>query len=605
MGESRTARIMFKWVGFVCAIWVQSIAGNNYTFANYASDLKHVMGYSQVELNSLSIAKDVGKSVGLLAGFLSEYLPPQIILLTGAGVGFLGYGSTWLIISERIAPPSLWQMCIVMFLGGNSSTWMNTACLTTCLRNFPQSRGPVTGILKGFVGLSTAIFTVICSSLFSGSSSAFVLLLAFVPLFTCMVGAVFLREVPVCPGPEEDLEEQSCFNSLNIAAVAIAVYLLGYTLSADNLSPFVKQFLAWVLLVFILSPIIVPARLFVHNWFLLQKTGKKRTSFYGSQESSCDVKEPLLHKIVTAAAEAQHENQDLVVDQKRFADDEDEETAHRRGKQLGDNYSLWQASVSLDFWLLFVGFLTGVGAGMATINNVAQIGGSLGYSDVTMFVSLISIFGFFGRLISGTLSEYYFRSRGIPRTAWMAASKILMIVGYLILAFPVPGSLHIGSIIVGCCFGFHVTIMVPVASEMFGLRSFGVIYNVLNLDMSLGSFLFSYLAGYIYDYESRRTADLNWPNMSDSNLLLDTKQKVVWGDLMSFTGFTAVDETECYGSHCFEILFITMSVVLAIGFVVDVILTFRLRPLYERLAKFKQELDSGTDTEASPRKLQR
>ncbi|BBN01323.1 hypothetical protein MPTK1_2g06490 [Marchantia polymorpha subsp. ruderalis] len=604
MGESRTARIMFKWVGFVCAIWVQSIAGNNYTFANYASDLKHVMGYSQVELNSLSIAKDIGKSVGLLAGFLSEYLPPQIILLIGAGVGFLGYGSTWLIISERIAPPSLWQMCIVMFLGGNSSTWMNTACLTTCLRNFPQSRGPVTGILKGFVGLSTAIFTVICSSLFTGSSSAFVLLLAFVPLFTCMIGAIFLREVPVSTGPEEDLEEQSCFNSLNIAAVAIAVYLLGYTLSAENLSPSVKQGLAWILMVFILSPIIVPAKLFVHNWFRLRKTEKKRTSFYRSPEPTDDTTEPLLHKFVTAAAEAQHVNQDLVVDQKRCADDEEEETSHCRGKQLGDNYSFWQASMSLDFWLLFLGFFTGVGAGMATINNVAQIGGSLGYSDVTMFVSLISIFGFFGRLISGTLSEYYYRSRGIPRTAWMAASKVLMIVGYLILAFPVPGALHIGSIIVGCCFGFHVTIMVPVASEMFGLKSFGVIYNVLNLDMSLGSFLFSYLAGYIYDFESRRTADSDWPDMSDSDSLPLSKQNVIWGDLLSSTRFTAVGETECYGSHCFELLFISMSVVLALGFVVDVILTLRLRPLYERLADFKQKLDPGIDSEASPRKLQ-
>ncbi|KAM2263645.1 hypothetical protein ACFXTI_039905 [Malus domestica] len=44
-------------------------------------------------------------------------------------------------------------------MGGNSTTWINTAILVTYIRNFRRNRGPVSGILKGYVGLSTAIFT--------------------------------------------------------------------------------------------------------------------------------------------------------------------------------------------------------------------------------------------------------------------------------------------------------------------------------------------------------------------------------------------------------------------------------------------------------------
>ncbi|KAL2643394.1 hypothetical protein R1flu_010981 [Riccia fluitans] len=598
MENSRAWRILYKWVGFVCAIWIQSISGNNYTFANYASDLKHVLDYSQVELNTLSVAKDVGKGLGLLAGCLSEFLPPQIILLIGAGMGVLGYGSTWLIISQRVPPPALWQMCIVMFLGGNSTTWMTTACLTTSLRNFPESRGPVTGILKGFVGLSSAIFTVICSSFFTGSSQAFILLLVFVPLLICIVGAFFLREVPSSTGPEEYVEEEKCFSSLNILAIAIALYLLGYTLIFRDVeetfsSRIISKFVPWILLILLVSPIIVPMRLLVDDWFITEKNRKETANLENG------IKEPLLQKVVLTAAAGGGPAQGNVRESVTC------ETAKSKGgdayngkqleegddnkKQLGDDHSMLEALRTLDFWLLFVGYLTGIGAAMATNNNVAQIGGSLGFGDVTMFVSLMSIFGFFGRIISGTLSEYYFRSKAIPRTVWMAASKIPMVIGFLILAFPTPGALIIGSTLTGACLGFHATIIVPVASEMFGLKSFGLILNVINLDMSLGSFLFSYLAGAVYDYESQHTKlPLGKDYRSQDGLTVGSTNGVnMWSDLIRFSevATAAEGETQCYGSHCFELLFLVMAFVLAIGFMLDVILTLRVRPLYRKLAK--------------------
>ncbi|KAJ7521366.1 hypothetical protein O6H91_19G050500 [Diphasiastrum complanatum] len=44
-------------------------------------------------------------------------------------------------------------MCMQMRMGGNNTTWMNTAVLVTCMHSFKNNRGPVVGILKGYTHL--------------------------------------------------------------------------------------------------------------------------------------------------------------------------------------------------------------------------------------------------------------------------------------------------------------------------------------------------------------------------------------------------------------------------------------------------------------------
>nr|VDC82503.1 unnamed protein product [Brassica rapa] len=93
-----------KWLGFVTAVWVQSISGNNYTFSNYSSALKSLMNLNQLQLNNLSVAKDVGKAFGILAGLASDRLSTPVILLIGCFEGLLGYGVQWLVVSRTITP---------------------------------------------------------------------------------------------------------------------------------------------------------------------------------------------------------------------------------------------------------------------------------------------------------------------------------------------------------------------------------------------------------------------------------------------------------------------------------------------------------------------
>lgn len=109
-GRVNSALIVTKWVGFVTAIWVQAIAGNNYTFANYSQALKQVMNLSQTQLNGLAVAKDVGKSFGVVSGIAMDLIPPWAVLLIGSMGGMIGYGAQWMVVSQRISPLPYWQV---------------------------------------------------------------------------------------------------------------------------------------------------------------------------------------------------------------------------------------------------------------------------------------------------------------------------------------------------------------------------------------------------------------------------------------------------------------------------------------------------------------
>ncbi|KHG25802.1 Membrane protein [Gossypium arboreum] len=539
----------WKWLGFVSAVWVQAISGNNYTFSNYSDAIKTLMNLTQLELNNLSVAKDIGKAFGLLAGLASDRLPTPVILLIGAIEGLIGYGVQWLVVSQKIQPLPYWQMCIFLCMGGNSTTWMNTAVLVTCIRNFRRNRGPVSGILKGYVGLSTAIFTDICSALFSDNPAKFLIMLSVIPFAVCLTAVFFLRETPQSVSVAAEKEEARYFAIFNIVAVVVAFYLLAYDFIGSTNQVFSLVFVI-ILLVLLASPSAVPVYSFCKSWRLARFA------------PDVERREPLLEQEANAAAE----RNEVINDETPVAVEE-AVVVEKSRPVLGEDHTIFEAMGTWDFWLLFVSFLCGVGTGLAVMNNMAQIGLALGHADVSIFVSLISIWGFFGRITSGSVSEYFLKKAGTPRPLWNAASQILMAVGFLVMALAMPGCLYIGSIIIGACYGVRLAVSVPVASELFGLKYYGLLYNVLILNLPIGSFLFSgLLAGYLYDAQAT-------PTPGGGNT--------------------------CVGSHCYRLVFIIMALASILGFGLDVLLTIRSKYIYTKIFTRRKSKKPSTTTESN------
>lgn len=527
-----------KWLGFVTAVWVQAISGNNYTFSNYSDALKNLMNLTQVQLNNLSVAKDVGKAFGLVAGLASDTLPTWALLLIGSIEGLMGYGAQWLVVSKSVTPLPYWAMCIFMCMGGNSTTWMNTAILVTCIRNFRKNRGPVSGILKGYVGLSTAIFTDICNALFADSPSDFLMMLSITPFVICLMAMIFLREVPSSTTESDISEESNYFNMFNIVAVIVAVYLLAYGFIGSLGHAFDVAFTV-VLMALLAFPLVIPAYIAIKSWL----KAKERD----------DVEEQNTEPLLEPESEPDQEVDAVAANELDVVVYEEVKTLQ---PVLGEDHTIIEVLKTVDFWVLFVSFLCGVGTGLTVMNNMGQMGAALGYKDVSIFVSLLSIMGFFGRIISGTVSEYCIKKTGTPRPLFNAASQILLAVGYVIMGMAVPGSLYIGSVIVGFCYGVRLAITVPTASELFGLKYYGLIYNILILNLPLGSFLFSgLLAGLLYDGEATVTP-------SGGN--------------------------ECYGGHCFRLCFLIMAGACLVGCALDVLMAMRTKNLYKNIAASKR-----------------
>lgn len=278
-------------------------------------------------------------------------------------------------------------MCIFLCMGGNSTTWMNTAVLVTCIRNFRSNRGPVSGILKGYVGLSTAIFTDLCAAMFNNNSASFILMLAVTPFAVCLTAMVFLREIAPSSSAAEDKQESRYFWFFNGLAVFVALYLLAYDFIPDP-STILSYVFSATLLLLLASPLLIPA----YTYF---------SALAESRVGSADPEKP----VPVEALEAP-----LLAAEKAEVEDVAAEAVERRRPVIGEEHTIFEAMRTLDFWVLFVSFLCGVGTGLAVMNNLGQIGLALGYVDVSIFVSLTSIWGFFGRIISGMVSEYFIRS---------------------------------------------------------------------------------------------------------------------------------------------------------------------------------------------------
>ena len=142
-----------------------------------------------------------------------------------------------------------------------------------------------------------------------------------------------------------------------------------------------------------------------------------------------------------------------------------------------------------------------------------------------------------------------------------------MAIGYIIMAFALPGSLYVGSILVGICYGVRLTITVPVASELFGLKYYGLLYNILILNLPLGSFLFSgLLAGYLYDAQAT-------DNAAGGN--------------------------SCVGAHCYCLVFVIMAITCVLGLGLDMLLAIRTRNVYAEIHENKKSIATTADSSST------
>ncbi|XVF56702.1 hypothetical protein PTKIN_Ptkin06aG0141600 [Pterospermum kingtungense] len=407
VGQSR------KWMILIATTWIQAFTGTNFDFSSYSSTMKTVLGISQVQLNYLSVASDMGKALGWCSGVSLMYLPLWVVMFMAAFLGLFGYGVQWLVIKQVISLPyfPVFLLCLV---AGCSICWFNTVCFVLCIRNFPTNRALALSLTISFNGISAAVYTLIANSINPDDDTLYLFLNALVPLLVSSLALIpILRQPPLQFLSTDAINRDSfIFIVLNILAVVTGLYLLLLnSLSSEALRA--RILLVGALILFTL-PLCLPGIVCGRNW--ARHTIDTGFCLDGSNFSLVDPDDFDLHKELIGS----DQSSSLSVDSFSVTSKEGffrKVMEKGRLTMLGEEHSARLLVRRWDFWLYYVAYFSGGTIGLVYSNNLGQIAQSLGYySQISTFVTVYSSFSFFGRLFSAApdfLREYVFTASSI------------------------------------------------------------------------------------------------------------------------------------------------------------------------------------------------
>lgn len=529
-----------RWLSLFASFTIMAGVGGTYIFGIYSKEIKASLGYDQSTLNLIGFFKDLGSNVGIFSGLIAEVTPTWFLLIMGSSLNFVGYFVIWLAVTGKIAKPKVWQMCTYMCIAANSLNFANTGVLVTCVKNFPENRGVLLGLLKGFAGLSGAIMTQIYLALYGNDPQSLIFLIAWLPAAISMAFVYTIRTISASRQPNEI---RVLYQFLYVSLV-LALFLMAMTIT--------QKLVTFPPVAYDASATIVCGLLFFPLFIVFREE-----LFLWNQK-----------KIPT---------NDVRIEIPAYSTTRSEEVPRTscfseiwKKPSRGEDYTILQALFSVDMLILLISTACGIGSNLTAIDNLGQIGESLGYpmKNVNSFVSLVSIWNYFGRIFAGLISEKLLVKYKFPRPLMTTLFLFLSCVGHLLIAFPVPGSVYVASVIIGFSFGAQFPLLNAIISEIFGLKHYATLFNVGQLASPVGSYLLNVrLTGVLYDHEALK--DLSRKNLHRSSS----------------------GELTCIGTHCYRQSFIILAAAACFGALASFILVLRTREFYKGdiYKKFREE----------------
>lgn len=273
------------------------------------------------------------------------------------------------------------QLCVAVFVGTNGETYFNTAALVSCVQNFPKSRGPVVGILKGFAGLSGAILTQIYTMINFPNEASLIFMVAVGPSMVVIALMFIIR--PVGGHKQVRPSDNSSFLFIYSICLILAAYLLGVLILEDlvDVNQTLVTVFAVVLIILVLLPITIPILLvfFFQQRYqvqesLLSEPDKQEGGKSGQEQ---DRNEVLLSEVEDEKP-AEMESLPASERHKRIAHLQAKlfqaaaegavRVKRKKGPRRGEDFTLMQALIKADFLLMFFSLILASGSGLTVID---------------------------------------------------------------------------------------------------------------------------------------------------------------------------------------------------------------------------------------------
>ena len=155
-------------------------------------------------------------------------------------------------------------MCLYICVGANSQNFAKTGALVTCVKNFPENRGIMLGLIKGYVGLSGAVFTQLYLAIYGDDSKSLILLIGWLLALISMVFVYTIRTMKVSSHPNE----LKVFYEYLYKSIALALCLMGLTIAQKQVTfshyGYVGSYVAVCVLIFL--PLVIAIREELATW---------------------------------------------------------------------------------------------------------------------------------------------------------------------------------------------------------------------------------------------------------------------------------------------------------------------------------------------------
>ena len=599
------------FAALAAATVIQICAGLTYSFGAYSEDLRKVFGGSEKNVALLGTVKDAGAYFGLPGGALFDQFGPSVTLLVGAVAHTLGFLGVYGVLVKRgpfsengQKSASLPYASFVVFVSSNGNSLFDTAALLACMRFFPEDKAAVAGVLKAYLGLSSAVFqqvyaTFVPVSGYDGGggdgdgdgdgnrAARFVLLVAFVGGAVAVMGAPFflVRDTPVSvvenavwTTRERRKRTSAVLSRLNRLVIFLVVVVSAAAAANDPSVAGVAAPPLWVNGAFTAVVFALLLAPFFNLFYRSRRDARgngdaevdARREDTRAVESDDSTTAPLLFSPTGAETHGAREEdgETSAVGEARVST-LDQPPPPLIGQKRVD-LTLLESFRAPEQWLLFATISGSSGAAMALVNNLDQVSSAVGSNEAasSALVSVFSVCNCLGRLIGGEASEFLFRRFRVSRVTCLAAAQVAVALGVAIAASnPTPFGVFVAVATVGGALGAHWGALPTLTAELFGSKHVGAIYGWLSVSPMIGSYVLSTrVFGDAYDEAARRQ-----------------NAEVAGGAHGANDARSSETFASCLGSACFRNAFLTGAAAALASAAVTCFLAARCKHVYSHL----------------------